>query len=134
MRIATSSNQQLLEAWENHLAEIRLASDTGLLRLLSSSPAFQARSQKISDLLAEFERLGSRLPSSMEELERPSRLAEELGVLAMELPDDIPEPVRRLFQSMEEGSATAEQLTADARQWLLENKMLADVRVSWKRN
>ena len=133
-RIATSSNQQLLEAWKNHLTEMRLACDTGLLRLLFSSPAFQAHSQNMSDLLAEFERLASRLPLSMEELERPSKLAEELEVLTMELPDDIPEPVRRLFQSMEEGSATAEQLTGDAMQWLLENKMLADVRVSWRRN
>ena len=132
--VARSSNQQLMEAWKTHLAEIRPASDTGLLRLLSRSTAFQARSHKISDLLAEFDRLASRLPSSMEELERPSRLAEELGVLTRELPDDIPEPVRRLFQSMEEGSATADQLSGDAMQWLLENKMLADVRVSWRRN
>ena len=132
--IARRSNRQLLEAWEIHLAEKKPASDTGLLRLLSSSAAFQARSQKTSVLLSEFDRLASRVPSSIEELERPSRLAEELEVLTMELPDDIPEAVRRLFQSMEEGSATAEQLTGDAMQWLLENKMLADVRVSWKPN
>ena len=132
--VTRSSNQQLMEAWKTHLAEIRPASDTGLLRLLSRSTAFQARSHKMSDLLAEFDRLASRLPSSMEELERPSRLAEELGGLTRELPDDIPEPVRRLFQSMEEGSATAAQLTGDTMQWLLENKMLSDVRVSWRRN
>ena len=131
---ARSSNQQLLKAWKAHLAEIRPASDTGLLRLLSRSEPFQARSRKISELLTEFELLASRLPSSMEALERPSRLAEELNVLTMELPGDIPEPVRRLFQSMEEGSATATQLTEDTMKWLLENKMLSDVRVSWRRN
>ena len=133
-RTARSSYQQLLEAWKAHLAEIRPASDTGLLRLLSRSEAFQARSRKISELLGEFDLLASRLPSGMEELERPSRLAEELSVLTMELPGDIPEPVRRLFQSMEEGSATAAQLTGDTMQWLLENKMLSDVRVSWRRD
>ena len=133
-RTANSSNQQSLEAWKTHLAEIRPSSDTGLLRLLSRSEAFQARSRKISELLAEFDLLAIRLPSSMEELERPSRLAEELSVLTMELPGDIPEPVRRLFQSMDDGSATAAQLTGDTMQWLLENKMLSDVRVSWRRN
>ena len=132
--IARSSNQQLLEAWKSHLAELRPPSDTGLLRLLSRSAAFQARSQKISDLLAEFDRLAIRLPSSMEELERPSGLAEEVQVLTREVPDDIPESVRWLFQSMEDGSATAEQLTGDAMLWLLDNKMLAEVRVSWRRN
>lgn len=131
---AKSSYQQLLEAWKAHLAEMRPASDTGLLRLLSRSEAYQARSRKISELLAEFDLLASRLPSSMEELERPSGLAEELGVLTMELPGDIPEPVRRLFHSMEEGSATAAQLTGETMRWLLENKMLSDVRVSWRRN
>ena len=133
-RTAKSSFQELMEAWRAHLAEMRPASDTGLLRLLSRSEAFQARSRKISELLDVFDLLAIRLPSSMEELERPSRLAEELGLLTMELPGDIPEPVRRLFQSMEEGSATAAQLTGDTMQWLLENKMLSDVRVSWRRN
>ena len=133
-RTGNSSYQQLLEAWKTHLAEVRPASDIGLLRLLSRSEAFQARSQKISELLAEFDLLACRLPSSMEELERPSRLAEELSVLTMELPEDIPEPVRQLFQSMDEGSATAAQLTGDTMQWLIENKMLSDVRVSWRRN
>ena len=133
-RTARSSGQQLLEAWKAHLAEIRPAFDTGLLRLLSRSEEFQVRSRKMSELLAEFDLLASRLPSSMEELERPFRLAEELRVLTMELPGDIPEPVRRLFQSMEEGSATAAQLTGDTMQWLIENRMLSDVRVSWRRN
>lgn len=132
--IARSSNQQLLEAWKTHLAEKRPASDTGLLRLLSRSEAFQARSRKISDLLAEFDNLASSLPSSMAELERPSRMAEELSVLTMKLPSDIPEPVRRFFQSVEEGSATAAQLNGDTMQWLIENQMLSDLQVSWRRN
>lgn len=128
------SLQQLQEAWRSHLAEMRPASDTGLLRLLSRSGAFQTRSRKISELLSEFDIRAIRLPSNMEELERPSRLAEELNLLTRELPGDIPEPVQRLFQSMEEGSATAAQLTGDTMQWLLENKMLSDVQVSWRRN
>ena len=132
--IARTASQQLLEAWKSHLAEKKPATDSGLLRLLSKSAAFQARSRRIADLTAELDRLASRLPSSLEELEKPTRLAKELQALTKELPDDIPEPVRRLFQSMEQGNATAEQLTGDAMQWLLDNNMLADVRVSWRSN
>ena len=132
--IARSSSQQLLGAWKSHLAEERPATDNGLLRLLSKSTAFQAQSRRIADLTAEFDRLANRLPSNLEELERPTRLAEELQALTRDIPDDIPEPVRRLFQFMEQGNATAEQLTGDAMQWLLDNKMLADVRVSWRSN
>ena len=131
---AKISFQKLQEAWRAHLAEMRPDSDTGLLRLLSRSKAFQTRSRKISELLSEFDIRAIQLPSNMEELERPTKLAEELGLLTMELPGDIPVPVRRLFQSMEEGSATATQLTEDTMQWLLENKMLSDVQVSWRRN
>ena len=132
--IVRSSSQQLLEAWKGYLAEKKPATDSGLLRLLSKSTAFQAQSRKIADLTAEFDRLASRLPSNLEEMERPTRLAEELQALTRELPDDIPEPVRRLFQFMEQGNATAEQLTGDAMQWLLDNGMLSDLQVSWRSN
>ena len=130
--IARSSNQGLLEAWNRHLSELKPATDSGLLRLLARSTAHQERSAKITDLGDQIDRLSNRLPSTSEELERPARLADELRGLMSELPDDIPAPVRQLFQSINEGSATAEQLTQEATQWLLDNKMLSDLRVSWR--
>ena len=129
--IARSSNQQLLEAWNGHLAEMRPATDSGLLRLLSRSTAFQVQSRRIAKLVAEFDFLSNRLPSNTEELERPAKLTKELQYLIRELPD-IPGPVRQLFQSINEGNATAAQLNQDAMQWLLDNDMLSDLKVSWR--
>ena len=132
--IAQSSNQQLLEAWNRHLSDLKPATDIGLLRLLARSTAYQERSRIIADLGDQIDRLSNRLPSTLEELERPVRLAEELRGLISELPDDIPASVRQLFQSINEGSATVAQLNQDAMQWLLDNKMLSDLRVSWRSN
>ena len=83
-------------------------------------------------MVAEFDLLSNRLPSSTEELEKPAKLAKELQDLIRELPDDIPGPVRQLFQSINEGNATAAQLNQDAMQWLLDNDMLSDLKVSWR--
>ena len=132
--IARNSYQQQLTAWSSHLAELRPATDSGLLRLLSKSTAFQAQSSKIADLTAELDRQSSRLPSSIEELERPAKLAEELQRLIRELPDDIPGPIRLLIQSINDGNATAAQLDQNAMQWLLDNDMLSDLRLSWRSN
>ena len=130
--IARSSYQQLQTAWNGHLAEMRPATDSGLLRLLSRSTAFQAQSRRIEELVTEFDLLSNRLPSNTEELERPAKLARELQNLIRELPDDVPGPVRQLFQSINEGNATAAQLNQDAMQWLLDNDMLSDLKVSWR--
>ena len=136
--IARSSYQQLQTAWNGHLAEMRPATDSGLLRLLSRSTAFQAQSRRIAELVAEFDRLSNRLPSSTEELERPAKLAEELQYLIRELPDDIPGPVRQLFQSINEGNATAAQLNggrdavAARQRHALRFESVLEVRLRWK--
>ncbi len=132
--IAKKSNQQLREAWARNLSELKPATDSGLLRLLSRSTAYQERSRRISEVYGQIDGLANGLPSTVQALERPLKLAEELRGLISELPDDIPVPIRQLFQSINEGRATAEQLTEDAMQWLLDNKMLSDLQVSWRPN
>ena len=132
--IAKRSNQQLLEAWSGHLSELKPAADSGMLLLLARSTAYQERSRKITDLSAQIDQQSNRVPNTAEDLERPAKVADELRSLISEFPDDIPVPIRQLIQSINEGRATAEQLTGDAMQWLLDNKMLSDLQVSWRPN
>ena len=132
--IARNLNQQLLGAWNKHLSELKPATDSGTLRLLARSTAYQDRSRRITELGDQIDRLANQLPNTVEDLERPLRLAEELRGLISELPDDIPAPVRLLFQSINERRATAEQLTQETMQWLLDNEMLSDLQVSWRSN
>ena len=132
--IAKRSNQQLLEAWNRHLSGLKPATDNGMLLLLARSTAYQERSRKITDLSAQIDQQSNRVPNTAEDLERPAKLAEELRGLISELPDDIPAPVRLLFQSINERRATAEQLTQETMQWLLDNEMLSDLQVSWRSN
>ena len=132
--VSKRSNQRLQVSWDKHVADSKPPINGGLLRLLSKSRAYQTRSRQIEELLAEFDRLSGRLPTSTEEAQKPAILAERLQALLKELPDDIPEPVRQLFQSINEGTATAAQLTDDAWRWLLEQGMLSDLRVSWRQS
>ena len=132
--VARRSNQRLQDAWEKHVAVSKPPVNSGLLRLLARSRAYQTRSRQIEELLAEFDSLSGRLPTNAVEAEKPVILAERLQALLKELPDDIPEPVRQLFQSINEGTATAAQLTDDARRWLLEHGILSDLRVSWRQS
>ena len=128
--IAKSGNQQLLLAWNNHVVGLKPPINAGLLRLLARSPAYQTQLRRIYELVTELDRLSGRLPSNPEELEKPALLAREVRGLVKELPEDIPEPVRLLFQSINEETATAVHLTEEAMQWLRENEMLSDLRVS----
>ena len=130
--IAKSANQQLLSAWNNHVVGLKPPINGGLLRLLARSRAYQTQSRRINELVAELDRLSDRLPSSLEELERPALLATEVRALVEELPEDIPEAVRLLFRFINEETATAVHLTEEAMEWLRENEMLADLRVSWR--
>ena len=130
--IAKNGNQQLLSSWNNHVVGLKLPINDGLLRLLARSRAYQTQSRRIGELVTELDSLSNRLPSTIEELERPAKLAEELQRLRRELPDDIPPPVRLLFQSINEETATAVHLTEEVMQWLRENEMLADLRLSWR--
>ena len=130
--IAKSGNQQLLLTWNNHVVGLKPPINDGLLRLLARSRAYQTQSRRIDELVTELDRLSNQLPSTIEELERPAKLAEELQSLRRELPDDIPPPVRLLFQSINEETATAVHLTEEAMQWLRENEMLPDLRLSWR--
>ena len=129
---ASKTNQELRKAWIRYVTFLKPPINPALLRLLGRSRAFQAQSQKIDELFAELDSLMNRLPSSQQDLERPGLLAEEARRLAEELPQDIPEPVRQLFQSINQQTATVGHLTAEAMQWLKENEMLSDLRVSWR--
>ena len=74
--IAKSANQQLLSAWNNHVVGLKPPINGGLLRLLARSRAYQTQSRRINELVTELDRLSDRLPSSLEELERPALLAD----------------------------------------------------------
>ena len=130
--IASKTNQELRTAWTRYVTNLRPSVNPGLLLLFARSRAYQAQSQRIDVLFAELDSLINRLPSSQRDLESPASLAHEARRLAEELPRDIPEPVRQLFQSIDSGSATASHLTAEAMQWLKDNEMLSDLRVSWR--
>ena len=130
--VTSKTNQELQMAWIRYVSNLKPSVNPGLLRLFSRSRVYQAQSQRIDDLLGELDNLKNRLPSSQRELESPALLAEEARHLAEELPHDIPEPVRCLFQSINEQTATAGHLTDEAMQWLKENEMLSDLRVSWR--
>ena len=130
--LAKKANAQLLSAWTNHIVGLKPPINSGMLRLLARSPAYQAQSHRIDQLVAELDRLSHRLPTSLEELESPTLLASEVRDLVEELPEDIPEAVHLLFRSINEGTATASLLTEKAMEWLRENDMLADLRVIWR--
>ena len=132
--IARGSQQELREAWDRYLSELKPTTDTGLLRLLARSTAYKERSRRIEELGGQIDRLSNQPPNTVEDLERPLRLAKELRGLLSELPDDIPVPVSSLFQAINERRATAEQLTQETMQWLLDNEMLSDLQVSWRSN
>ena len=129
---ASKANQELRRAWITYVTFLKPPINPALLRLLGRFRAYQDRSQKIDELFAELDNQKDRLPSSQQDLERPALLAEEARRLAEELPNDIPEPVRQLFQSVNDQTATVGHLTEEAMQWLKENEMLSDLRVSWR--
>ena len=130
--IARKANEQLLSAWTNHIIGLKPPINSGMLRLLVRSSAYQVQSRRIDQLVTELDRLSDRLPTSLEELESPPLLAREMRDLVEELPEDIPEAVHLLFRSINEETATASHLTEKAMEWLRENDMLADLRVSWR--
>ena len=130
--IASKTNQELRKAWIRYVTGLKPSVNPGLLRLFARSRAYQAQSQRINELLAELDSLMNRLPATQAELKNPALLADEARRLAEELPTDIPEPVRQLFQSINAETATVGQLTDEAMQWLKENEMLSDLRVSWR--
>ena len=132
--VARSSNERLQASWDKHVADAKPSINSGLLRMLTRSPAYQTQLRGITECIDEFDRLPGRLPASLDEAKKPAILAARLRALLNELPDDIPEPVRELFQSINAGSATAAQLTDDARAWLLEHGMLSDLRVDWRQS
>ncbi len=130
--IAKHGNQQLLLAWTSHVVGLRPPINNGLLILFSRSPAYQSKLRRINELLTELDRLSDQIPSNLEGLTRPAILATEARALLAELPEEIPDEVRALFQSINENTATAAHLTDTAAEWLKENEMLSDLRISWR--
>ena len=130
--IASKTNQELRTAWIRYVTNLKPSVNPGLLLLFTKSRAYQAQSQRINELFAELDSLMTRLPSSQGDLESPALLADEARRLSEELPSDIPEPVRQLFQSVNDQTATVGHLTEEAMQWLKGNGMLSDLRVSWR--
>ena len=130
--VASKTNQELRAAWIRYVTNLKPSVNPGLLRLFSRSRAYQAQSQRIDELFAELDSLMNRLPSSQGDVESPALLADEARRLSEELPSDIPEPVRQLFQCVNDQTATVGHLTEEVMRWLKENEMLSDLRVSWR--
>ena len=123
---------QLLEAWQMYVLAKKPDIELVHIRNWESSPAYQEQARGVAALLAEFDEIAQRLPSSQGELDRPERLATELAERTRDLPTGYPEPVNDLYLAISQGTATAAHLTDEALEWLRENGQLQDLRISLK--
>ena len=130
--MAQQINDNLSNAWRAYLEQLRPKVDQVPLHLLQNTPAYAIKAGEIQELLSQFERLAQRLPVSLEEIERPEHLAERLLFVTQDIPSEIPPSVRELFESINQGTANADQLTEDIIQWLRANNLLATLRISWR--
>ena len=130
-RLAEHVNEHLLAAWRKYVLQLKPNVDQGLLRVLRSSPAYATHANYVEQLNTELYRLAERLPESQEEVDSPERLAEDLRRTLEDLPTDIPQPVRELFMAINQGTATAADLTDEAVEWLREKQLLHTLHVSW---
>lgn len=125
---------RLQEAWHAFVLAQLPAIDQGRRNIWRIFPAYQEQERLVEELFAEFDTAAKNLPTSQEELDRPEGLAAELNDIISDLPTELPEPVRDLFQAINQGTATAAHLTDEAVQWLGENELLQTLRISWTSN
>ena len=128
-RLAT---EHLREAWQAFVSAKRPTIDQGLRNIWKIFPAHQDQALLVEERLTEFDSIAQHLPTSREELDRPEQLAAELDEIVRDLPTELPEPVRELFQAISEGTATAVHLTDEALKWLRENNLLQTLRITWR--
>jgi hypothetical protein len=126
------ATDHLHEAWQAFVSAKRPTVDQGRRNIWKILPACQERALLVEERLAEFDNIAQHLPTSREDLDRPEQLATELNETLRELPMELPEPVRELFQAINGGTATAAHLTDEAIKWLRENDLLQTLRITWR--
>ena len=130
--LAERINTSLMSAWREHIDETRPNVDQVPLHALQKSPAYAKKADQIRELLHRFEHLAQHLPVKVEDIEGPIELANQLRILTQDIPSDMPPSVRAFFESINQGTANADQLTEDVIQWLRANNLLATLRISWR--
>ena len=131
-KLSGQVNADLRVAWQKHVRQRRPNVDQLPLEVLQNLPAFANRSAEIKTLIAKFDSLAQTLPSNDEEFNRPVALANEINRVIQDIPLGFPQPVRELLEAINQGTANAEHLTEEAIQWLRDNNILADLRISWR--
>ena len=131
-KLAEQINDNLTLAWREYIERTRPDVDQAPLHVLQNAPAYAAQAGRIRSLLSQFEELAKRLPVSSEEIGQPGQLAGELRRVTQDIPSEIPRPVRELFESINQRTANAAQLTEEVVQWLRVNNLLETLRISWR--
>ena len=131
-KLHSDVSADLRVAWQKYVRQARPNVDQLPLEVLQNLPAFAGRSAHIKRLIAEFDGLAQTLPSNDEEFDRPVTLARKIDRVIEDIPLGFPQPVRELLEVIHSGTANAEHLTEEVIQWLRDNNILADLRVSWR--
>jgi len=126
------ATDNLREAWQTFVSAKRPAIDQSRRNIWKIFPAYQERARLVEERLADFDYIAQHLPTSREDIDRPEQLAAELDETLRALPTELPEPVRELFQAIDQGTATVAHLTDEAIKWLRENDLLQTLRITWR--
>ena len=131
-KLSSDVSADLRVAWQRYVRQARPNVDQLPLEVLQNLPAFAGRSAHIKRLIAEFDGLARTLPSNDQEFDRPVTLAREIDGVIQNIPLGFPQPVRELLEAIHSGTANAEHLTEPVIEWLRDNNILADLRISWR--
>ena len=131
-KLSNQVNVDLRVAWQKFVRQQRPNVDQLPLDVLQNLPAFSRRSSQIRDLISQFDGLAQILPSNEEDFHRPVRLANQINRIIQDIPLGFPQPVRELLEAIHSGTANAEHLTEPVIEWLRDNNILADLRISWR--
>ena len=118
--------------WHSYVSETRPLIDPGLMQVLHGSPEYAERAGIVQELSLALDRLAGSLPTSLEDIGRPSKIAAQLHEVMENLPAEIPEAVRELFKAMSQETATAGLLSEEAISWLRDRHMLDKISVTWR--
>ena len=121
------------EAWQTFCDGISDPVDSGLMQILRNDPSQSDVISQVNDLRANLTRLREIVPIDQETFERPVQLANELRHLINTRPS-LPDEVKRLIESIEEGSASLSDITPEIHEWLENNNLLTHLGISWKHN
>lgn len=126
--ITNELNEQLIQAWENYLAEKMPSTNQEMLNILVKIEAFRPNVQRIRDLNAQIQR--QKLPQNSEEFEHIERLIDQLREHWLTLSsDDFPETVLHFLKSTVDFGAPLNLLTTEVRDWLDRNNISDNLRI-----